>query len=320
MKKEKKPRWQKEQEKRKKNKARKAFHYFLIIAFLAVFLSISWRAYRVLKNSTWDGRSRLTLLLNVDPVSLASFDYGTGTINLLVIPDGTYIEAADDRGPYRIEKIYSLGELEEKGIELLSASLETYFGLPVDGWIMAEEEWEETSTKSFLSKLIVLATKKKDLTSLSHWDLFRLWLMISRTRTHKFEVVNLKETTVAEEFDLPDGSRARRVDNQRLERIISNLFTDYQIRQEDLAIAIMNAGTETGLAAKAANLVSNIGGRLVEVGDWPEELASCQIKTTSSVKKSYTGKKLSTVFNCQYKTDLKENRWDLLIILTGDNW
>jgi len=322
MKKKKEPRWQREQKQRKKHKSRKIVGFILTIIIPILLVGVSWRIYGDFKNSVWDGKNRLNLVLNIDPVTLASFDPGSQTISFLTIPDGTYIEAAGDYGPYRIEKIYPLGKLEGRGIELLAASLETYFGLPVDGWIEAEEKWQEaTGAKKLLSGLIGLGIKEKSMTSLSRWDLVRLWLTVNRTRGHKIETVDLGETTVAEEFSLPDGTDARRIDNKRISRIISNLFTDYQIRQEDLAIAIMNAGGETGLAAKAARLVANIGGRLVEVGDWSEELKECQVKTTPSVKKTYTSQKLANIFSCQLQADLGEDsRWDILIVLTGESW
>lgn len=322
MRKKKGTRWRREQEQRKKHKSNRAISYILALIIFILLLGISWRTYGTFKTSVWDGRNRLNLVLNINPISLVSFDPGSQTINLLTIPDGTYIEAAGDYGPYRIEKIFPLGELEGRGIELLASSLETYFGLPVDGWLMAEKRWQETSeTKRLLSGLIGLAFKEKSLTNLSRWDLVRLWLMVNRTRSHKVETVDLGETTVSEEFNLPDDTQAKRVDQERTSRIISNLFTDYQLRQEDLAIVIMNAGGETGLAARAARLVDNIGGRLVEVGDWSEELEECQIKTTSITKKTYTAQKLAKVFNCRYKSELEEGgRGDVLIILTGDNW
>jgi len=322
MKKKKEPRWQREQKQRKKYKSSQIVGYILAIIFFILIVGVSWRAYGDFKNSVWDGKNRLNLVLNITPISLVSFDAGSQTISFLTIPDGTYIEAAGDYGPYRIEKIYSLGELEDRGIELLAASLETYFGLPVDGWIEAEREWQGVDgAKQLLSGLIGLRLKEKSLTNLSRWDLVRLWLMVNRTRGHKIEVIDLGETTVAEEFNLPDGTQAKRIDNQRISRIISNLFTDYQLRQEDLAIAIMNAGGETGLAAKAARLVANIGGRLVEVGDWQEELAECQIKTTPLAKKTYTSQKFAKVFGCQLRADLdKESRWDVMIILAGESW
>lgn len=315
-------RWQREQKQRKKYKSRQIIGFILAIIFFILLAGISWRVYGDFKNSTWDGKNRLNLVLNIEPISLVSFDPNSQTINFLTIPDGTYIEVAGDYGPYRIEKIYSLGKLEGRGIELLADSLETYFGLPVDGWIDTREEWQRTSgDKRLLLGLIGLGTKEKSLTNLSRWDLIRLWLMVNRTRGHKIEAVDLGETTVAEEFNLPDGTHAKRIDNQRISRIIGNLFTDYQLRQEDLAIAIMNASGKSGLAAKASQLVANIGGRLVEVGDWPEELEDCQIKTTSSVRKTYTSQKFANVFGCQLQADLeKEGRWDVLIILTKESW
>ena len=312
-------RWRREQEERKKHQNLRMIKPILMVIFSILLLGIGWQIFAAFRHSLWDGQNRINLVLNIDPISIVSFDPDSQTINSLLIPNGTYIETAREHGPYRIEKIYSLGELEEGGMELLSASLETYFGLPIDGWIAADEGWKKPEgTKSFLSGLVILAFKDKSLTNLGRWDLVRLWLIVNQTRGHKIETVNLGETTVAEKFALPDGTQASKIDQQRISRIISRLFTDQRICQENLAIAIMNAGTETGLAAKAARLIINIGGRLIEIGDWPEELENCQVKT---VKKNYTSKKLSQVFGCQETTDLEKGaKWDLLIILTGENW
>ncbi len=318
MKKKKEPRWLQEQEKRRKFKTHKAITNLLLLIFLLLFLGISWRFYGFFKNSTWDGKNRLTLVLKIDPVSLVSFDPESEEISFLIIPDGSYIEAVNNYGFYRIEKIYPLGELEGRGVEFLSASLEAYLGLPIDGWVIADRKWTN-ETKSLLSSLIASAIKDKSTSSLSRWDLIRLWLAINQTRAHKIEVIDLGETTATEEFVLPDGNLAKKVDNQRLSRIISNLFTDYRIRREDLAIAVMNAGTETGLAAKAAKLISNIGGRLVEIGDWSGELDQCQLRTSVEARKSYTTQKLLDIFDCQMGNDSEGGRWELLLILTEEN-
>ncbi len=321
MKKKKESRWRREQKQRKKKLSLRAIKWALVFILLIFLGGIAWQMTRFFKDSVWDGRSRLNLVLYAEPISLASLDTSSQTISFLVIPDGTYIEAAGGYGPCRVEKIYPLGELEDRGIELLAASFETYFGLPVDGWLRVEEEWRLDETKRLFSGSISLVFKDQSRTNLSYWDLTRLWLMVNRTRGHKIETVNLGETTVAEEFTLPDGTKARKVDSQRIGRIMSNLFTDERLRQEDLAIAVMNASGETGLAADAARLVTNIGGRLVEVGDWPEKLEDCQIKTTAATKKSYTSQKLANIFNCQFGADLEGGeRWDLLVVLGGSDW
>lgn len=318
MKKKKEPRWLQEQEKRRKFKTHKAVTNLLLLIFLLLFLGIGWRFYGFFKNSTWDGKNRLTLVLKIDPISLVSFDPESEEISFLLIPDGSYIETANNYGFYRIEKIYPLGELENRGVEFLSASLEAYLGLPIDGWVIADKKWT-SETKSLLLNLIVSAIKDKSVSNLGRWDLIRLWLAINQTRAHKIEVIDLGETTATEEFVLPDGNLAKKVDNQRLSRIVSNLFTDYRIRREDLAIAVMNAGKETGLATKAAKLISNIGGRLVEIGDWPEKLDQCQLKASAEARKSYTAQKLLDIFGCQMGNDLEGERWELLLILTEEN-
>jgi hypothetical protein len=321
MKKKKENRWQKEQKQRKTHQTVKIVKKVSIIIFLILFLGSIWRLWAVFKHSQWDGRHRLNLLLQVRPISLVSFDPDSQTINFLVIPDGTFIEAADGYGPYRVEKIYALGELEGRGRELLAKSLEVYFGLPVDGWLVADKNWTEDEARNLITFLIKEALLQKEKSNLSFWDLGRLWLMANRTRGHKIEVINLAETTVAEGFTLPDGSQAKKVDEQRVSRIINRLFADEIIRQENLAIGVMNASGQTGLGAQAEKLITNVGGRLVEVGDWPEEMSGCWLRTTSSAKGSYTSQKLAKIFHCQIKPELGGGeRWDLQMILGKEAW
>lgn len=321
MKKEKESRWQREQKERKKERGLRAVKKVFLVIFLIFFLGLGWRLVGFFKNSQWDGYHRLNLVLKIEPVTLASFDPSSQTIKFLKISDGTFIEAADGHGPCRVEKIFSLGELENQGMALLSKSLETYLGLPVDGWLMAEKDWTQDEPKNFLVSLIKKALLKREASNLSTWDLLRLWLMTNRIRSHKIEVVDLAETTVSEDFLLPDGTQAKRIDDQRVSRIINRLFADEKIRQENLALGVMNASGQTGLAAQGEKLITNIGGRLVEVGNWPEELTDCLLKTNPLTKETYTVRKLAQIFRCQIVTDLSGGeRWDLLLILGKDSW
>jgi hypothetical protein len=83
----------------------------------------------------------------------------------------------------------------------------------------------------------------------------------------------------------------------------------------------MNASGQTGLASQAEKLIANIGGQLVEVGDWPEEINGCWLRTTASAKETYTSQKLAKIFHCQIKPELSGgDRWDLLMILGKGSW
>jgi len=73
------------------------------------------------------------------------------------------------------------------------------------------------------------------------------------------------------------------------------------------------------LAKKAARLISNSGGRVVEIGDWEQKMAGCELRGEKSKLKTYTSQKLEKVFNCQWRSeDLAGHRADLVIILGGD--
>ncbi len=309
--------------KKKKNKA----WLILVLIFLFLFLLIFsvFKIYRSLAKSLWDGQNQFNVVINSQPVSLVSFNPLEEKINLLLIPNGTFIETIHGYGPYRIESVYKLGELKGNGAELLTGSLQDSFGLAVEGFLKGvSDEWQKNGLKNSLLNQFFDSFVHDKKTNLSHWDLLRFWWRIKMIREDKITLIDLSETSVSQEVDLPDGTKAMKVDTERLDRIISQFFADEMIKKEDLTIAVLNKTEKIGLANKAAKLISNIGGLVINIGAQVKNVDkkdNCEIKSEKKYKNSYTVKKLSKIFNCQWVGEPDSEQRSMVVILLGvDYW
>ncbi|MBM3205953.1 hypothetical protein FJZ41_03855, partial [Candidatus Shapirobacteria bacterium] len=194
-------------------KSRRGFWFFIIL--IVVFSFIGFKTYRWVKQSLWDGQNRFNLVVNPSgdaAVLIVSFNPTEKKVNALVIPTGTFIETIHGYGPYRIEAIYNLGELNGQGGQLLSGSLQYYLGLPIDGFIAQQNSFLKNGREGlhlFVLDQFYGALKGKGKTNLSRWDLLRLWWFFRNVRSDKVNLVDLGQTSASELIDLPDGTQAR---------------------------------------------------------------------------------------------------------------
>jgi hypothetical protein len=215
--------------------------------------------------------------------------------------------------------------LKGNGAELLAGSLQDSFGLAVEGFLKGTDgEWQKNGLKNSLLNQFFNSFAYDKKTNLSRWDLLRLWWQIKMIREDKITLIDLSQTSVSQEVDLPDGTKAMKIDTERLDRIISQFFTDEQIKKEDLTIAVLNKTEKIGLANKAAKLISNIGGRVINVGAQTKNVDkkdNCEIKSEKKYKNFYTVKKLSKIFNCQWTGEPDSEQRSMVVILLGvDYW
>lgn len=315
---------------RKRNKF-KIFGLVLLI-FLLLFLGgVVFKSYRSVTHGLWDGQSQFNLVLNPSdakqPVLIFGFNHSENSLNVLLIEPGTYIETIHGYGSSRVESIYRLGELDKKGGELFSGSLEEYLGLPVDAFAAElKPPLPDIQKTGFLGKLFGSLLKGKGKTNLTSWDLWRLWWNFKNLRQDKIILISLNQTSASQEIDLLDGTKASKIDPQRLESIISQFFIDQRLKDEDLTLTVLNGTSHLGLANKMATLVKNIGGQVISVGE-TEDIKSqisnlkCQIRSEKKFKNTYTFKKLTKIFGCQWQEGrLTDQRADMALIAGEGYW
>ena len=300
------PRWREEQKERKANKTRRFAFSCLFFILLILLVGFGYKISGSIGKSIWDGKNQINLAFDAQPVAIASFNPQENSANILIIPNGTLVEAAWGYGPYRVESLFGLGELDGRGGEVLTTSLQEYLGIPIDAYASVENarpEWSRGGKiKDFIIENIWSLLKNGGKTNLTKWDLARLWWKINNIPEDKIKI-----------FDL---------DPQLLEQIISGFAIDEKIKEEDLAIAVLNATDQPGLATKGLRLARNIGGRVIGIGEtenfqFPISNFQCQIRSKKIYKNSYTVKKLSKIFNCDWGGENLEGQRAEVVLIIG---
>ena len=252
------PSWRKQQKVQKTRRIKTVIRFTLLGIVLVLLIGIGFKIYRSIAKSVWDGQSQLNLAINPSiadqPVLIAAFNPEEKSLNVLLIPPRTFIETIHGYGPYRVESIYRLGELNKKGGELFQGSLQEYLGIPVDAFasISNFEFPISNETKNSLSELLV-GLLKSGKTNLTKWDVIRLWWSLRNIRQDKVNLVDLGQTSASQEVDLLDGTKANKIDTERLESIMSQFFVDKKLDMK-LAAGIGQLKLMSGYNEIAAKL------------------------------------------------------------------
>nr|MBI5455893.1 LytR C-terminal domain-containing protein [Candidatus Levybacteria bacterium] len=177
-------------------------------------------------------------------------------------------------------------------------NLSKSLGVPVDGRIITKDRLTKNNTFLILLKSILpFGNSIKDLTQI---DLFRLALF-----SRMVSDVSISEKEISSKFN--DAQKST---------IISLLFSDSSIYEENQTIEIINSTDVYGLGGRLANLISHMGGNVVLVssGDKIEKAS----KIIYSGKLTYTVKKLSNYLNMPLEKSDKKSIADVIIIIGTD--
>ena len=301
--------------------------FLLLVLILIGFLA--YQGWATMKDSLWNGQNRLTIGFNTQPVLLVSFDPQRERLIFLSVPEGTNLQAIRGYGVYRVGSLWELGMIENREGTLFIESLENSLAVPVDAWISPPDQDQvvefllgvdaQTRKQYFLASL--LTTLRSLETNLTRWDLFRLWRQVQSVGHRQISLVDLAQANVLEVKKLADGSQAWEVDSKRLDVLLADLFPDTKIKEENLSIAVYNGTDFSGLANQAARLISNLGGRVVEVGDREAKTDQCLVLSEEDQAASRTVKKLIKVFDCQFQpTTMTKERGAVVVILGEAYW
>jgi len=285
----------------------------LLVLLLIVISGSFFKVYQSIRRSSWQDDSRFNIVFNSSQLLIASFNNSDNEINFLLIPKGTFIETVHGYGSCRSE----------------SKSLQNYLGLPLDSYLLSSSDlvFEDNPAylKSYLLANFSFFSEIRKEASLNNWDLLRLWWYLKKTNSNRFNIINLSNTQASEEIFLPDGNKAIKIDPNRLELLITQFFSDSKIKKEDLNISVLNNTEHSGLAYKMANLIENIGGQIIKIGEITTFLRDddydCEIRSSKEHKNSYTVKKISKIFNCHWTgDDLLNERSSLVVIVKENYW
>lgn len=318
--KQKKPRWQREQAAKKTKKQKSAFKFWFLVSAFLFLAGFCLKAIKIYRESVWQGEGRVSIVFSCQPLVLFSYSsFEQSSLVSLLIPGDTQIEVIHGYGKYKVSSIPKLEELEKR--ELLTESVEQALGVPIEGFIKltdCQASYEEEVKKLFL-KSISSAFLQKAETNLGKWDLARLFLAARGVKGSQSRKLDLKTVGVLDEVTLPDGSQVWEVSVEKFDLKLGEYFQDEKARQEGLAIEVLNGTDHPGLAEGAARILENLGLELVGVSNAPEKKDECYLFGSSRVKKTYTARRLMKIFDCQYQEGQPEKA-DLSLVLGEAYW
>lgn len=183
--------------------------------------------------------------------------------------------------------------------EAKNLNINRFLAIPIDGFIKADFLDTNKDVANLMSNTILSFGNVK--TDLSMVDVLRLFLA-SKTVPSK-NVASL---------DLSLGA-----ESVALDKIISSLFNDSRIKRGDHAIEIVNATSVTGLGARLARLITNMGGKVIQIS------TDSSLRKSSIIlyngKKTYTVEKLGKVLGFESVQRDRQSIGDITIILGEDS-
>jgi|GEM_PF-6278936 len=306
------PKYNQEKKYKKRNKN---FFYFFVI-FLSILLSLIVLLGLAIKKefnkTVWDRNSKISFVLNTNPVAVSTLDPKENTILIIIFPQDIYEETPNNLGTYKLTSLWKLGNLEKKQGLILAKTLQNTIGTPIDGWIGINDSWNitENPTKNdinlYKKKISNLNSFTKIFknyfsnnfrTNFSIFDILSLRNSISNIRSDKIVILNLGKLDVTYKLNLPDGSKGKMIDKNLLENITQNIFEDKNIKKEGLSINVKNATNIIGLGAKFSRIINKLGAQVVKIDNTPEKDQSI-CYTSKEFINSFTLVRIKKFTNC----------------------
>jgi hypothetical protein len=303
---------------------------FVLVVFVLATVFVGWSIYT---HRVWKGSERITFVLQeLEPsasdsgVYVVSYLTSDDALAVVSFPEGMKIEAIGGYGPWRVESLYPLGEMEGKGGELLAQSLAEFFGIKIDGWLVVDSlgsEIDENKARTTLRRMIGKTLVSRGKTNLGIWDLFALWRAIGVVRINDVEWVNFSQAGAVSEELQPDGTKMFIANLELVNDLSQRLFSQPELMEEGLAITVLNATSHRGLGASVARRIRNMGGEVVSVSDaHRSQKVTKLLVSQEKLLESFSVKLLSDTFLIDEVSggETSQQRADVLIVVGEDYW
>lgn len=286
--------------KRKKKVYIKVLKVLLVLLFLLLgFFCVN--TYRNFNKSFFNRLARINLVITNSRDFNAVFSAEGSISFLLTLVPTEKIILARGFGEYRIGKIYGLGELDQKGGELLSQSIQEFWSIPIFGYLesttLNETKFLE-GKQGEMKRLVKSCIFGNCKTNLRRFNLVILYLNLLKTDNND---IVFKKIGIGEKI---------------------NLLKDKKIRDEALAIEVLNSTDHAGLAERAKNLIENIGGRAIRLSQSEKPLNNCKMVVKPDLITAYTVNFLKAIYGCDIEKSNEDasNRADVTLILGEGYW
>jgi len=283
------------------------FKKIIVLFFVFLLLGLGRRIFNWSRGN-WDGKTQISSAIETKTGKILIFILtpAKNMSTVIIVPGESVIETPWF-GAYQAKKLSLLARQEESP-SIFPRSLAFFLGVPVDrGLTKTNLEVDQSDEKAIKKKLRGIFSPFKSI------DDFRVWRWLG-SRERVWRIINLAD--FGRETRLPDGSRVLVIDTKAISDRFWELFTDPVIKNEDIPIGVFNSGEVSGLAEKAATIIRNFGGRVVEVADRKmEEKEECLILISETIpRRAATVRRLESVFGCPSKVGKGKEIGDIQIL------
>lgn len=270
---------------------------FILAAVAGLLLFYGYRVLSQARNSPIWHLGKINLVL-AGKESISIFSLEGKDSRLTKLPFQKKVVLPRGFGEYELGKVYRLGELEKRGGQLILETFRSSLNLPVVGYLYQDTfSASDFNSPADFIRMVSLAVKKKVKTNLSLVELLTLYFRGKRLSLALFKEGEYKE----------DG--------------LSEIFKDKSVRQEALAVEILNGTQHPMLAQKAGIFWENLGGWVIRVGDYDKQLTNSLLIIRGELRECYSGKVLMNFFKPELvQMDESESRADMTLILGEDYW
>ena len=146
----------------------KAFYRLGLWFLLLITIVLAGTAgFKAVKQSVWNGKDRLSLIaLSGDRIELINLIPSQKKQLIWEVPSDLVVEVPSGYGPYQLKKVFTLGELDKKGGELLLKTTSNLFGLKVSAYRVEGKtnlSWWDSLRINWLNRTKAYQTSRLDL-------------------------------------------------------------------------------------------------------------------------------------------------------------
>ena len=179
--------------------------------------------------------------------------------------------------------------------EIKNLDVNRFLEIPIDGFVKASSLETNRDVATLLSNIIF---DYKDIkTNLTIADIFRLFLVSKTTPLN----------------DVTTSHISSSLESAYVDKIVAQLFNDAEIEKENQTVEIVNATSVTGLGARLARLITNMGGKVVQVSTENKQQKNSLILYNG--RRTYTVEKLNKVLGFKTTQIGKQSIADITIVL-----
>lgn len=295
--------------KKKKTRLLWIVGFLISVILLFSFLLSSSRNY-------WDGENLMPLVVYDESITVFVLDPQHSLITEVVIPKNTQVEAAENKGLWKVSTLWDLkGEKETQG-DFLVKTIARSFHFPVAAWI--DSKGVMLIKGNILQKLYAAFTARNS--NLSLTDRLSVVFFASGVKNADYTTIDLAKTDFLDAKTLLDGEEGYVLSGRKSAAWIYSYFVSEEEAQKPLVALIKVSSfnknyerfySEQSFGNEIGSLIEVVGVKTGSIKTIDTDDISCEVRAKSESKGLY----LSRILNCDYSKIAPEGSYDIELVV-----